>query len=273
MIRAPCAQALPALKWLRGPLPEPENNGVQKSPPQRMALRDGTAACCREPAFGKARAPRWPCARLRGGVSSGRWWGAGWGATGGGPPLLTATRQTSPQLGGSRRRRFVVPHRSVRGWVPSAPRGLGGGPAPRARPWRCPPGRAPLHMAVLPHAAAMRRGRRSRSACRWPPRGRKWTLASGTRPASPSSGLRVTLSHSRPVFRCEEVDPPPGHTARTRSRTVSPSRWVRAGPGADASGAHGCHPGRGRAPSSEEPSQSVIRSRSPGWDPRRWGRR
>lgn len=163
------------------------------------------------------------------------------------PPLLTATRQTSPQLGGSRRRRFVVPHRSVRGWVPSTPCGLGGGPAPRARPWRCPPGRAPLHVAVLPHAAAMRRGRRSRSACRWPPRGRKWTLASGTRPASPSSGLRVTLSHSRPVFRCGEVDPPPGHTARTRSRTVSPSRWVRAGPGADASGAHGCHPGRGRA--------------------------
>lgn len=189
------------------------------------------------------------------------------------PPLLTATRQTSPQLGGSRRRRFVVPHRSARGWVPSAPRGLGGGPAPRARPWRCPPGRAPLHVAVLPHAAAMRRGRRSRSACRWPPRGRKWTLASGTRPASPSSGLRVTLSHSRPVFRCGEVDPPPGHTAWTHSRTVSPSRWVRAGPGADASGAHGCHPGRGRAPSSEEPSQSVIRSRSPGWDPRRWGRR
>lgn len=87
MIRAPCAQALPALKWLRGPLPEPENNGVQKSPPQRMALRDGTAACCREPAFGRARAPRWPCARLRGGVSSGRWVGSRVGWDQGWPPL------------------------------------------------------------------------------------------------------------------------------------------------------------------------------------------
>lgn len=87
MIRAPYAQALPALKWLRGPLPEPENNGVQKSPPQRMALRDGTAACCREPAFGRARAPRWPCARLRGGVSSGRWVGSRVGWDRGWPPL------------------------------------------------------------------------------------------------------------------------------------------------------------------------------------------
>lgn len=99
MIRAPCAQALPALKWLRGPLPEPENNGVQKSPPQRMALRDGTAACCREPAFGRARAPRWPCARLRGGVSSGRWWGAGWGGTGGGPPSAYCHTTNQPTAG------------------------------------------------------------------------------------------------------------------------------------------------------------------------------
>lgn len=92
MIRAPCAQALPALKWLRGPLLEPENNGVQKSPPQCMALWDGTAACCRGPRVGPAHACGVVSPRAGG-------WGAGWGGTGGGPPSAYCHTTNQPTAG------------------------------------------------------------------------------------------------------------------------------------------------------------------------------